>query len=209
MKKIFSLFILLYVGTANATLISIDYVFADRSIEFNGVTQNTGGIEISIVADTNTANLGTSFDHWENFYKAEVFFTASGLGLNYEKVVSDTYLYFGETVFGFTDTVGNFGTIFTAYGGATNLAFGNQFDLSTIVVPQGPLATTLNELRTENDIVFANGDRITGGEDSILVSSIASVSKIADVTEPSSLALFGLCLAGIGFSRKKLLRVAG
>ena len=74
MKKIFSLFILLYVGTANATLISIDYVFADRSIEFNGVTQNTGGIEMSIVADTNTANIGTSFDHWENFYKAEVFF---------------------------------------------------------------------------------------------------------------------------------------
>jgi hypothetical protein len=170
---------------------AIDYSFDDRSIEFNGVTTTTGGILMSIVVDTDTPNLGSSFSSFDNFYAADVYFSSTGLGLTNEMVSSATFLYFGTSVFGFTDTASSsdFSTIFTAYGGP-NLAFGSSFDLSTLTIPQGPVNSTGNELRTANDIIFANGDRITGGV-TIANNSTATVS-LSSVPEPSSTALLGL-----------------
>ena len=175
-------------GGAQAALVSIDVEYEDRMLEFNDVVSSTGGISMSIVVDTDSPNLGTSFNGLFNFYDADVFFTAPGLGLENELIVSDTFLFFAVDVHGFTDTVSSFTTIFTASGGPDALAFGTRYDLSTLVVPQGPVSNTTNELRTSNDIVFANGDRITGGG----TAQAASLTTVSEIPEPSSALLVGV-----------------
>ncbi len=193
---------LLISSVASAGLISIDFEFDARSLEFNGVTQDAGEIFMSIVVDTDTPNLGTGFGDFDNAYAADVFFTSVNLGLNNTKVISDTFLYFGTSVVGFSDTSNyEFSTIFTSYG-SSNLTFGTAFDLSTILVPQGPIVKTGNELRTSRDIVFDNGDRITGG---VTLSSLANTVSVnsVNVPEPSTLAIFALGMIGLASRRFK------
>ncbi len=205
MKKVgLGLILGLFFSCANAAIVSIDYTFDDRSIEFNGVTQNTGGIVMSIVVDTDTPNLGVGFGSFQNFYDVDVFFTSTGLGLNHERVTSNTYLYFGGSVFGFSDTsTGSFGTIFTAIGTTSNLSFGTAYDLSTLIVPQGPVAGFINELRTANDIVFENGDRITGGGNATISSSTTVALALSPTPVPTlsewSLILLIFLLGMVGF----------
>ncbi len=196
---------------AIAATLEFEFNIATRPLELNGVTTNIGAHTMRIVVEDTAPNLGSSFGDFMNFYDAEVFFDAPDIGLNNAEVTSDTFLYFGNGVVGFTDTVGTFFTIYSLanpdgssvdnfdFGGVDGNASG--FDLSNIDVPQTLFGMTFNELRTGNDIVFSTGDRITGGTtlrnraDSVSVAELS----IAPVPLPAGFPMLLVGLAGLGW----------
>lgn len=209
-------------SAASSAAATLEFTFniADRQLELNGTTVSTGDHTMRIVVDDSAANLGTSYSDWGNFYDADVFLDIDDLGIN-AQVTSATYLYFGNGVVGFTDTVGSFSTIYTLANSngssSDNFDFGGVdgntagFNLANIDVPQDLLNMQYNELRTANDIVLSNGDRITGGttltnrSDSV---SLGTVRDVAPVPLPASLPLLLAGFAGLGLAsrRKKAAR---
>lgn len=189
---------------AHAVPISLDFEFSPITVAFNGVTQSTGNISMSIVTDTTTPNSGSSFGDFSNFYSANVYFTAAALGLNNTRVNMPTDLYFGGSVVGFR--VNNFNTIFTAFIGP-QLSFGNAFDLSTLVVPQGPISLAGTEFRTELAITFENGDFFdAGASTSFAGQNTVSVSRAGNnnVPEPGTFLLLSIgLLAASRVARRK------
>ncbi len=215
-------FVIIYLclSITAALAIPIEFVFniADRELEFNNVTTNTGAHQMRISVDTSATNLGTGFGDFANFYAADVFFDAPGLGLANSQVVSDTFLYFGNGVVGFSDQVsGVFTTIYTVANPGDsindNFEFGGTdgnvsgFDLSQIDIPQILIGMTVQELRTANDIVFDTGDRITGGITVRNRNDSISVGAVSAVPLPAALPLFagGIGLLGLfGWRRKRM-----
>ena len=188
---------------AHAVPISLDFEFSPINVAFNGVLQSTGNISMSIVTDTSTANSGSGFGDFQNFYSANVYFTAAALGLNNTRVNMPTDLYFGGNVVGFR--VNDFGTIFTAYIGP-QLSFGSAFDLSTLVVPQGPIDLTGTEFRTALAITFENGDFFDAGASTAFDGrNTVSVNRANNnVPEPGTLLLLAVgLLAASGVARRK------
>ena len=189
---------------AHAIPISLDFEFSPITVAFNGVMQSTGNISMSIVTDTTTPNSGGSFNSFDNFYSANVYFTAAALGLNNTRVNMPTDLYFGNKVVGFR--VNDFGTIFTAFIGP-QLSFGNAFDLSTLVVPQGPIDLTGTEFRTGLAITFENGDFFDAGAQTAFTNQQNRVSvnrAVNNVPEPGTLMLLALgLLAASRVTRRK------
>lgn len=202
------------VSSAAATL-EFTFHIADRQIELNGATVNTGDHTMRIVVDDTAANLGTGFSDFSNFYDADVFLDFADLGID-AQVTSSTYLYFGNGVVGFTDAVGGFGTIYTLANSngssSDNFDFGGSdgnisgFNLANIDVPQTLTNMTYNELRTGNDIVLSTGDRITGGvtlsgrSDSV---SLDTQRDISAVPLPAGLPLLLAGLAGLGIAGRR------
>lgn len=175
-----------------AAPISIDFEFSPITVSFNGVTQSTGNISMSIVTDTNTPNIGSGFSDFNNFYSADVYFTAPALVLNNTRVNMTTDLYFGSSIVGFRVT--DFGTIFTAFIGPV-LSFGSAFDLSTLVVPQGPIALSGTFFRTTQAITFENGSSFDSGAFVALSDRQNTVTlgfATNDVPEPGTLMLLAV-----------------
>lgn len=205
-------------SAASAAAATLEFTFniADRQIELNGSNVSTGDHTMRIVVEDTAANLGTSFSDWGNFYDADVFLDIDDLGLDDVQVTSATYLYFGNGVVGFTDTVGGFGTIYTlanSNGSSDdNFDFGGTdgniagFNLANIDVPQMLTNMTVNELRTANDIVLASGDRITGGltlsgrSDTV---SLGTQRSLAPVPLPAALPLMLIGFAGLGLAGRR------
>lgn len=189
---------------AHAIPISLDFEFSPITVAFNGVTQSTGNISMSIVTDTTTPNSGSSFGDFSNFYSANVYFTAAALGLNNTRVNMPTDLYFGSSVVGFR--VNDFSTIFTAHIGP-QLSFGNAFDLSTLVVPQGPINLAGTEFRTGLAITFENGDFFDAGAFlNFSGDNTVSVSRASNnnVPEPGTFLLLSIgLLAASRVARRK------
>ena len=160
-------------GAVQATPLEIDFSYSPFTTTFNNALQSTGNFAMKIVTDTTNPNLGTSFIGFHNFYAADVYVTAPTLGLNNSHVTSPTYLFFGNAVVGWTDTVGTgfpvplaFQTIMSQGGTCCTplLSFVSPFDLSTLMAPQGPIKNTMTEFRTQNAITFENGSFFNVGQ---------------------------------------------
>jgi hypothetical protein len=183
--------------SANATPIEIQYQYSGFTAEFDNVTQSTGPFQMTIVTDTSDPNLGSGFGSFSNVYAASVYITAPSLGLNNALITSPTYLYFGSTVTGWTDNINaGFGTIMSEFG--TSLSFGSAYNLSTLVVPQGPIAESGNEFRTADAITFNNGSFFNAGQslalsgrNTLSVNSVAVPGPVVGAGLPGAILAFG------------------
>ena len=196
--------ILTTLGTsAHGSPISIDLDFSSFTTTFNGVSQATGAMQVSIVTDTTTLNSGSGFGSFSNFYAADVFFTAAALGLNKTKLSGPAYLYFAADIVGFTTAIGTFSTILSVKGGSP-LSFGTAFDISTIVSPQGPVALTGTEMRTGTVITLDNGDVFDIAGNINLVGTQTNSATVADVviSEPGLAMIFGISVLGLALVRR-------
>lgn len=198
---------------SDAATIRIDFSISSFDAEFNGVVQSTGDLTLSVFADTETPNLGASFDKFKNRYEADAFVTAADLGLNNERIASETYLYFGGSVIGITDQISYFGSIISVAGGS-NLQFGTLYDLSTLVIPQATIQKSASEFNNELGWTFENGDVFNAGganqqttrspgDSSIQVTAI-QVTQLTAVPLPAGVLLLLSGLGAMGIARRKL-----
>ncbi|MEM1047373.1 MAG: hypothetical protein AAGL24_14545 [Pseudomonadota bacterium] len=199
--------------TASRALpISIDFTFSSFSASFNGSVRETGDVSLKLLLDTTTPNLGRGFGSFSNAYAVDAFVTAPDLDLDNTKIVSDTFLYFGNDVVGITDGIpgvtsnafGDFSTIWTAAEGG-NLEFDRNYDLATLFVPQAPVSKSATEFRAARGWQFANGSQFDpvfsnavfrNRRNTVSVSIVEQGPPVAPVPLPASLPLLLAAFGG-------------
>ncbi len=181
----------LHAGVASADLIEFDVHFSSFTASFNGVSQATGPLTLSIQTDTANPNLVPGW----GIYNATFAVTAPALSLDHAVVTSPTYLYINvlPSIIGMLNTPSlDYNYLWTVSVGSLPIAHAD--DLSTLNVPFGPNPYSNYFLSTSNlggaPIQLDNGSQFDAGQ-FLVGGNDASVSAFV-VPEPSVSVLLAL-----------------
>jgi len=200
MKKIITLLACLWISSAQATLLSEDETFSpvlivDGSSSSTSLTFTDSGIisDVNVFIDFTKCDDpllsdGTCSGAGSSFNREIVFFLTSAMGTRVDLVLEDTY----------SDHVGARIEVLFDDDAASTIGGGSL--LSGTFAPIGSLADFNNEQ--------VLGDWTLGFEDTVGADPLSVNAWRLDITtnavpEPTSMALLGLALTGIFFSRRR------
>lgn len=184
MKKIISLLVCLFAGQSNAGVILDDFEITDSNVSFH-VTGTISSLASNYqhqllfgLVDDNTSDWITSFDAGSSTW---VDGATNAVSTNSVYDLTGTYSDSLLTVGNSDWQIGDLIDITFNFVGVFNLT---NFDVNNFGMQAG---------YTSGSIVNSTYDIVEG------------INSVASVPEPSSIALLGLALAGIGFSKKRKL----
>ena len=192
MKKTVCLLACLLAGTANAELIDFDTLPGGGALAANSILTNqysSLGVEFSATEKKKTVSSAAvnsyrplSGNYWAN--------TTSGDFRKRHDVLSMTFQYGVENVSWMTNSFGSKSIAFKAYDSASNL-------LETISISGDWIATAFTSSGIYRIDALQPRNNWAWGLDNL------SFDKVAAVPAPGTIALLGLAMAAIGFTRRE------